>query len=212
MMTHTDFTAHNAARWPTLRLTLSAKALAQLARQIQYGGRLPVGGDESRTVREFMVGALGLGADYVESRVATVFLDGRAVDDLDAQRVRPGSCLSLSAAMPGVAGIVMRRSSPFKRMRALELFEEKEACEGSDAPGLVEIKLFNFIAVEGGPVLLARGLGLAAKRLADLLGDGDFASGVAGAELDGKALDAASLARALPAESGAMVLVTVREP
>ena len=216
-MTHADIDPQDAARWPRLEMALAPKALAHLARQIQYGGLLPVDASESRSVRDFMVQALGLDPDYVEGRVATVFLDGRAVDDLDEQRLRPGACLSLSAAMPGVAGIVMRRSSPFKRMRALELlkdenvFEDKERQEGV-ASGVVEIKLFNFIAVEGGPVLLARGLGLTARRLASVLGDTDFVSGVLRAEMDGAAMDPAALAGALvpilAAEPGAVLLVT----
>lgn len=210
-MTRTDMTSPDPSLLSRLTLNLSPEALAQLARQIQYGSRLPVAADESRTVREFMVDALGLAPDYVESRVATVFLDGRAVDDLDAQQVRPGSCLSLSAAMPGVAGIVMRRSSPFKRMRALELFEEKESCEGGDVPGLVEIKLFNFIAVEAGPVLLARGLALVVKRLAALLEDAEFLAGIVGAELDGAERPVAALAASLPVDPEALVLVTARE-
>ncbi|NJL58424.1 MAG: hypothetical protein HC887_00995 [Desulfobacteraceae bacterium] len=47
--------------------------------------------------------------DYVLNRISTIFLDGKPVDCLDTAFVRNHSVVSLSAAMPGLVGAVMRR-------------------------------------------------------------------------------------------------------
>lgn len=123
------------------------------------------------SVRSLLCDLLGLDPGFVEQRVATLFLNNSPVDDLDATLVSPGDTLALAAAMPGVAGMTMRRNSPIKTMRADITCARTAAEAGPDPAGTVTLKLFNFIALEAGPALLAQGVLAPAPALAQALRD-----------------------------------------
>ncbi len=120
-------------------------------------------------VRALLCEVLGLDPEFVERRIATLFLNNHPVDDLDATLVRPGDSLALAAAMPGIAGITMRRNSPVKALRADISCRTEAGGASPAAAGPVVLKLFNFIALEAGPGLLAQGVLAPADRLADIL-------------------------------------------
>jgi hypothetical protein len=112
------------------------------------------------SVGDFLTGQLGIDPAYVRDRIATVFLDGSVVDDLAAATLRPGSTLTLSAAMPGLVGATLRKGGFYSAMRS-----EISWKAGDDAPQLPEgppdtirLKLFNTVLREIGPVVLARGV------------------------------------------------------
>jgi hypothetical protein len=112
-----------------------------------------------RSVLEFLVQDLGLTPEYVRQRITTVFLDGQVVDVLEDAALREGSRLALSAAMPGLVGATLRRSGPYAAMRAeITRPAEHEVHVGSAATTVVEVKLFNLLIDEIGPVLLERGV------------------------------------------------------
>ena len=67
---------------------------------------------------------LEIPAEYVENRIQTIFLDGKAVDDLGEAKVRDGSILALSAAMPGLVGATLRRGGAFASLRRSITFSE----------------------------------------------------------------------------------------
>lgn len=146
------------------------------------------GGEAGISLRRFMTEALGFPADYVEGRISTVFLDDKPVDDIDAARIAEGSRLSLSAAMPGLVGAVMRRKSPYASFREgiSHRPDEEAGAGGAGADGgappaapasgpragaacLVRVKLFNSVMAERGPALLARGV-LVERDRAEALG------------------------------------------
>ena len=70
------------------------------------------------TVRELVCDQFGLSVDYLENRIQTIFLDGKAVDNVNTAVVRQDSTLALSAAMPGLAGATLRRGGFFAAMRS----------------------------------------------------------------------------------------------
>ena len=112
-----------------------------------------------RSVLEFLVEDLGLTPEYVRQRITTVFLDGQVVDVLEDAALREGSRLALSAAMPGLVGATLRRSGPYAAMRAeITRPAEHEVHVCSAATTVVEVKLFNLLIDEIGPVLLERGV------------------------------------------------------
>jgi hypothetical protein len=123
------------------------------------------------SVRSLLCDILGLDPQFVERRVATLFLNNSPVDDLDATLVSPGDTLALAAAMPGVAGMTMRRNSPIKAMRAGITCARTTADPGQVQAGTVTLKLFNFIALEAGPDLLDQGVLAPAPALAQALRD-----------------------------------------
>lgn len=109
------------------------------------------------TIREFLCNQIGLTPDYLENRIQTVFVDGKAVDDFADTRLRPGSVLALSGAMPGLAGATLRRGGFYGGMRG-EISHSEAAAAGACGQGRVTVKLFNLILKEAGPLFLKHGV------------------------------------------------------
>lgn len=142
----------------------------RIASLVQEGFALH--GLEGQSLRDFMRGPLGMADTYIEGSVSTVFLDYKPVDDLDTAVISPGCLVSLSAAMPGLVGAVMRRNSPYASFR--EAISHEGRIDGRMAATArtcrVQVKLFNSIMREHSPVLLQRGILVEAPRLDALLG------------------------------------------
>jgi phage tail protein X len=134
---------------------------------LRSGVKVPVPGP--MPVRALLCDVVGLNPEFVERRIATLFLNNHPVDDLDATLARPGDSLALAAAMPGIAGITMRRNSPVKALRADISCTPDADGNRPAAAGPITLKLFNFIALEAGPGLLAQGVIAPAGRLAETL-------------------------------------------
>ena len=119
-------------------------------------------------LRELMCRQIGLAEDYLENRVQTVFLNGHPVDDVDRATVGEGATVALSAAMPGLAGAVLRKGGVLATLRKNITYRNdasaRETCEGK-----VIVKLFNMTTREVGPLLLARGIWMKGAELRELL-------------------------------------------
>jgi len=109
------------------------------------------------SIQAFLCGHFGLSTEYLRGRVKTVFLDGKSVDDLDQAFVQDGSRLALSAALPGLAGAVLRRGSTYAKLRS-QVAEKKKDLPGKPEEGLVILKLFNLLLPEIGGVFLQKGV------------------------------------------------------
>ncbi len=144
---------------------------ARLTGLVQEGFALY--GLTGQSLRDFMRGSLGMSDEYIEGAVSTVFLDYKPVDDLDGAAIRPGCLVSLSAAMPGLVGAVMRRNSPYASFREAishggqaepETLAREKRC-------IVRVKLFNSVMRERSPGMLAQGIMLEQSRIAEALGN-----------------------------------------
>jgi hypothetical protein len=120
------------------------------------------------TMRELLHRQLGLSADYIEQRVQTIFLDGKAVDNIDTAVVRHGSTLALSAAMPGLAGATLRRGGAYASMRS-QISHGKSPLPDHIKEGELVLKLFNLVARELGPMFLEKGVWINSKNLQGFL-------------------------------------------
>ncbi|OHD81576.1 MAG: hypothetical protein A3J97_06740 [Spirochaetes bacterium RIFOXYC1_FULL_54_7] len=142
----------------------------RLAGLVQEGFALH--GLEGQSLRNFMRGPLGMDDAYIEGSVSTVFLDYKPVDDLDSAAISADCLVSLSAAMPGLVGAVMRRNSPYASFREAISHDGRldSGVAAATRTCLVRVKLFNAIMREHGPVLLQRGILVRAARLAEILG------------------------------------------
>ncbi len=109
------------------------------------------------SVQAFLGDQFGLSPEYLRDRVKTIFLDGKSVDDLDKTLILDGSRLALSAALPGLAGAVLRRGSPFAGLRSRVAEGEKDL-SGTPEEGFVHLKLFNLLLPELGPLFLRKGI------------------------------------------------------
>ncbi|MDR3640999.1 MAG: hypothetical protein P4L39_06720 [Humidesulfovibrio sp.] len=150
-----------------------------------------------RTLRETLTKDLGLCPECVEERIQTVFLDGSPVDDIDQDRAQPGCTLALAAAMPGVAGIAMRRGSPVGVFRESVTHHADARALDRAEPFELTLKLFNSVAVECLANVLVHGVVVRAARLAELLETNPEALAEASFTLDGQPLDRAAAVRAL---------------
>ena len=137
------------------------------------------------SLKEFLSDYMGFDPEYIEDRIQTIFLDGKAVDNIESCAIKNGSSIALSAAMPGVVGATLRRKSHYASMRG-QISHENEPSLGSGTKGRVTVKLFNLIAKELGNELLEHGIrvnGVDFKRFIDKL-DKNFIEGIKSTQIN----------------------------
>ena len=141
-----------------IRWDLPRRDLGLLKTLLQGG--VGIRGRTGTSVRDFLVGALGVSARYIDTDLQTVFVDSHPVDDLDTTPVANGCTLALSGAMPGLAGATMRRGGALAGMRG-GITESGDIGRRpvSDA-GIVRLKLFNKPLSDLAESLTARPLGI----------------------------------------------------
>ena len=192
----------------TLTITSSPEALLALTPLLREG--VVVGLRPGLSLRQTMIQDLGFCPECAEERVQTVFLDGSPVDDIDADSATDGCTLALAGALPGVAGIAMRRGSPvgvFREGINHDTGHAEDTHIAPDQPLAVTIKLFNTVALECLDTVLSQGVDLRAGRLAELLAADPDALAAASFVLDGQALDRAAVIKALAGQAGPLRLV-----
>ena len=116
------------------------------------------------SIRDFLCRQLGLSSEYLEERIQTVFLNGKAVDDLDTASINPDAVLALSGAMPGLAGATLRRGGPLSKMRG-EISHVNESVCRPGGEGRVTLKLFNLALKDLGPMFLRKGIWIEGRDL-----------------------------------------------
>lgn len=147
-------------------LTLTTARLQGLLHLLESGVRLNVrvGG----SLAELLCDQIGIPRDYLDGRIQTLFLNARAVDNVDTAKVADGAVIALSAAMPGLMGATLRKGGTFSGLRAA-ISQEDGVTSDDPSWGTITLKLFNLVAREMGPHLLAKGVVFPAGRLADFL-------------------------------------------
>ena len=150
---------------PSLDLFLEGDCLSSFYSLLQCGIKLKT--QVGISVDAILTREFGLDSKHIE-KIETVFLDGKAVDDLEASVVKDGSILALSSAMPGLVGATLRRGSFYAAMRSQIT---AAGAEDSMVPqqGMVTLKLFNLVIKELGPIFLKRGIWIAGNALHDFL-------------------------------------------
>jgi len=138
------------------------------------------------SVQKLLCRQLGLSADYLDNRLQTIFLNGKAVDNVKTAVIRQGSALALSAAMPGRAGVTLRRGGAYATMRQ-KITHKKNAKNEIVKDGSIVLKLFNLVARDIGPMFLKQGIWISGENLQDFFrkAPGHFWAGCRAAEIDG---------------------------
>jgi len=164
------------------------------------------------SVQSFLKDHFGLSPEYLRDRVKTIFLDGKSVDDLDKTLILDGSSLALSAAMPGLAGAVLRRGSPFAGLRSRVAEGEKGLPEKPEE-GFVSLKLFNLLLPELGPLFLRKGILISREDFLEFWGQfpGGTRRGWEKAWVNGKESEIHSLGSLLQANPSLWIRLEVRE-
>jgi hypothetical protein len=120
------------------------------------------------SVHDFLAHHLGLDPSYIESTITTIFLDGKPLDDMHTARIKDGSVLALSGAMPGLVGATMRRAGFYASLRSTISHRDEEG-DMPVADGLVVLKLFNVIVRDLAEEVLRRGVWVKAGALTDFM-------------------------------------------
>jgi hypothetical protein len=182
-----------AAKVAEIGLTMSGDAGSRFLPILGEG--IFIKGPSGQTVESFLVETVGIPLVYLKERVQTVFLDGRALDDFSTARVTDAATLALSAAMPGLAGAVLRRGGIYAPMRRQISYTTQPQNDGNGGDVLVTLKLFNMVARELGPEFLKKGVCLSGVQLQDFLKRlGHWAwKGCLSVDVDGKSATADQL-------------------
>jgi hypothetical protein len=138
-----------------IEMTIQADLVSRFYPVLVAGFR--VNAQTACSIKELLCRQIGISEDYLETRIQTIFLNGKAIDDVDVPVVLDGSILSLSAAMPGLAGTTLRRGGHLAAMRSQISHYQAEAT-AKDQKGLVMLKLFNLTTRDLGPFFLAQGI------------------------------------------------------
>ncbi len=118
------------------------------------------------SVGEVVRNYLGIEREYLDHRVNTIFLNGRAVDDVEYARVGHDAILSLSASMPGFVGAALRKGGFYSAMRA-EITHSRDNVSFLGQNARITVRLYNIIAREIGPRLLRSGIRFSLTHLLD---------------------------------------------
>lgn len=108
-------------------------------------------------VGELLQNALGIGPDFIEDEIQTVFVNGKATDDVEGHCLYEPATIALSAAMPGVFGAAFRKKGHFAAMRQSVSCTAAPAGDTSQ-PITVTVKCFNKVAEKLAPGLLNQGV------------------------------------------------------
>jgi hypothetical protein len=109
------------------------------------------------SINDLLSQEFGIPEAYINDRIQTIFLNGKAVDDSKSVTLQDGAALALSAAMPGMVGSTFRKGGVFAGMRS-QISHMTDPAVHHDRQTEVKLKLFNLIAKELGPVFLQKGI------------------------------------------------------
>jgi len=175
-----------------LSLLIKPELLTIFSKLAERGFRVSV--QTGCSIKELICNQLGIAEDYLENRIQTIFLNAKAVDDLDSTMVTDGSTLALSGAMPGLVGVTMRRGGFYAALRS-QISHEKNLSASHRGDGQIVIKLFNLVLKELGPGFLQQGIRTNGNNLQDLfnLHLNELKTGCISGELDGEPVEINSL-------------------
>lgn len=178
----------NSSHIKNICLTVENRLISVFLQLLQSG--FHINATVGCTVKSFLCDQMGVTHDYLEKRIQTIFLDGKPVDDVDTAIIVDGATLSLSAALPGLVGAVMRRGGYYAPMRD-QISYKVAASSGTMKTGKVFLKLFNLPLRELGPIFLEHGILVDGNALNNILPAhaDDFRKSCRSILVDGKNFD-----------------------
>lgn len=126
------------------------------------------------TIFDFLVKDLGLSAEYVETRIQTIFLNHKPIDDIAAVTLSENDRIAFSAAMPGLLGATMRKAGAYSAMREsisqkTDIRDSGQISSGTRTNVRIFVKFFNLIVKDIGADVLKKGICLTGEVLCDHL-------------------------------------------
>lgn len=105
-------------------------------------------------LKTFLCDQIGIHSDYLEHRIQTILVNGRAIDEVNQVHLANGDVIALSAAMPGLVGATLRMGSHLAEMRRTITHPRGATKNNGEQNGVITLKLFNLVAAEIGPMML----------------------------------------------------------
>lgn len=149
---------------PTLFLSCPDDILLRLVTVLQSGFFRSTA--EGESILSFLMSIEGFSEKYIVDEVQTIFFNGDALDDMEATITGEKAVIALSAAMPGLAGAILRKGSPVGALKKSRT-DASEISGGSYVD--VQVKLFNTVALDRGPELFTHGIRLKTIELLSFL-------------------------------------------
>ena len=142
------------------------------------------------SIKELLCGQFSINEEYLDKRIKTIFLNSKAVDDVNSTIVESESTLALSGPMPGLAGATFQRGGFFSGMRS-QISYDKALSNAPKRSGKIRLKLFNLVVKELGPTFLKRGVWLERKQLQDFISENSdqLTKGCISAKIDGQDIE-----------------------
>jgi hypothetical protein len=193
---------------PVLRFVIEEDEAALFTLLLPWG--VYVGCTTGVTIGELLIRQFGIGREYLEKRLSTVFLDGSPVDNIDKTFIESGMTLALSSSMPGLAGATLRRGGILSSMRRSITYQDKDRCPGEMREGFIVIKLFNILGEEIGPVFVRHGIRIEAVKMAGFISLSPDKARLASIMGKDKARDPEALVHMLEAFDAGMIEITTR--
>jgi len=135
--------------YPELVVSCPEDEQTRLATVLQSG--FYVSGIEGDSILSLLSSLPGFTTSYIADKIQTIFFNGDALDDAETLLYGPHATVALGGAMPGLAGAIVKKGSPWGALR-----KTKTAHDTGYSGEQVEVvvKLFNTIAVDRGGQLL----------------------------------------------------------
>jgi hypothetical protein len=146
---------------PQIRMIVKSESVSRFFSLLSAG--FSVVGKAGYSINDLLSQGFGVPEAYINDRIQTIFLNGKAVDDSKSATLQDGAALALSAAMPGMVGSTFRKGGVFAGMRS-QISHVTDLSVHHDSQIEVKLKLFNLIAKELGPAFLQKGVIIEGER------------------------------------------------
>jgi len=139
-----------------VRLTIESDDFSHFWALLSYGFKLEV--NVGCSLFDMLCKQIGINENYLNEKVQTVFLNGKAVDNFYDENVHDASVIALSSAMPGLVGAVFRKGGILAPMRSENVSHKETEPMNHHNIGHVILKLFNLIASDLGADFYQQGI------------------------------------------------------
>ena len=154
--------SRSTATMPHLCMTIKSELVPQFAALLSEGFSVIV--KVACSINDLLNQEFDIPQSYIDDRIQTIFLNGKAVDDSNSASLQERDTLALSAAMPGMVGSTFRKGGVLAGMRSqISHMTDPSMDHGRQIE--VKLKLFNLVAKELGPAFLHKGVIVGGKRL-----------------------------------------------
>ncbi len=120
------------------------------------------------SIKDLLCEQLQIEEEYLDKRIQTLFLNGKAVDNAERAYIQDNATLALSAAMPGLVGATFRKGGTYAAMRNTISYNA-EISNKDKGEARVKLKLFNMVLKELGPLFLTNGVWIRQEKFDEFL-------------------------------------------